>query len=296
MKLRPVAFITLAITLTTRAESTINSTNRFAYAANLGWMDWRADGANGARIGEFICSGYLYAANAGWINWGSGAPANGVRYQNNSAADFGVNRDELGNLRGLAWGANLGWMIFTNRDATGGAFEGPKVDLRTGRLTGLVYSANAGWISLSNSMAFLQSDSIAPGADTDGDGLPDAWELSNSANLTEMNATSDTDGDGATDVEEYLSDTDPRDPGDQFRITSFIVAVNGTNATVTWLSRPTRYYSIQTRPDLNPGSSWTDTGLGPVPPDSGATTTRALTSVPTPQRFLRVEAQRPLAP
>ena len=36
---------------------------------------------------------------------GSGAPANGIQYQNNSAGDFGVNRDGLGNLRGHAWGA-----------------------------------------------------------------------------------------------------------------------------------------------------------------------------------------------
>jgi len=30
-----------------------NQTNRFAFGANIGWIDWRADGSNGAVIGEF---------------------------------------------------------------------------------------------------------------------------------------------------------------------------------------------------------------------------------------------------
>ena len=32
--------------------TTINALNKFAYGANLGWMDWRGDIVNGAVIGE----------------------------------------------------------------------------------------------------------------------------------------------------------------------------------------------------------------------------------------------------
>src|SRR5687767_15653232 len=71
------------------AATTINPVNRFAYGANIGWVDWRADVANGAVIGEFVCSGYIYAANVGWIHLGDGSPANGVRYLNLSGDDFG---------------------------------------------------------------------------------------------------------------------------------------------------------------------------------------------------------------
>ena len=74
-----------------------------------GWT-CRGDTNNGAVIGEYVCSGYIYSANVGWINLGSGSPANGIRYQNNSAADFGVNQDGLGNLSGYAYGANIGWI------------------------------------------------------------------------------------------------------------------------------------------------------------------------------------------
>jgi hypothetical protein len=56
------------------AATTITTTNRYAYGANIGWVDWCADTNNGAVVGEFYCSGYLYAANVGWINLGSAPP------------------------------------------------------------------------------------------------------------------------------------------------------------------------------------------------------------------------------
>ena len=85
-----------------RAATTIDPVNRYAYGANIGWMDWVGDTNNGAVIGDYVCSGYIYSANVGWINLGSGSPADGIYYQNISATDFGVNQDGLGNLRGYA--------------------------------------------------------------------------------------------------------------------------------------------------------------------------------------------------
>src|SRR5688572_28820105 len=126
------------VAFSTQAATTVNPVNRFSYGANIGWMDWRGDVANGGVIGEFACSGYIYAANVGWIHLGDGTPANGIRYANNSATDFGVNYDGAGNLRGFAYGANIGWLNFTNRDASGAIYDGPKVDLLTGRLSGYV--------------------------------------------------------------------------------------------------------------------------------------------------------------
>jgi hypothetical protein len=282
-------FIGAAFGVQALAQTTINPANRHAYGANVGWMDWRADGANGARIGDFVCSGYLYAANVGWINLGSGAPANGVRYQNNSATDFGVNHDGLGGLRGCAYGANAGWITFEDSGA-------PRVDLRTGRLSGHVYGANIGWISVSNAAAFVQTDMIAPGADSDGDGIPDAWELSYTNNLTTFSATSNVDGDRATDREEYLADTNPLVPGDELRIVAFSFSRDGTNSFVTWSSRPTRFYFAQKRSDLDAGTLWSDGGIGLIFPDAGATTSRVLFDNPAPLRFLRIEVVRPLAP
>src|SRR5690242_8041018 len=94
------------------AATTIDAANKYAYGANIGWLDCRGDTNNGAVIGEYVCSGFIYFANVGWINLGSGSPTNGIYYQNLSANDFGVNQDGTGNLRGYAYGANIGWINF----------------------------------------------------------------------------------------------------------------------------------------------------------------------------------------
>jgi hypothetical protein len=142
---------------TCAAATTIDAANHYAYGANLGWIDWRGDTANGAVVGLQVCSGNIYSANVGWINLGDGTPVNGQTYLNNSATDFGVNRDAAGNLRGYAYGANIGWIAF---EATGA----PKMDLLTGNFSGYAYSANGGWISLSNATAYVQSTVFAGNA------------------------------------------------------------------------------------------------------------------------------------
>lgn len=147
------------------AASSINSVNRYAYGANVGWMDWRGDTNNGAVIGPNYCSGSIYAANLGWISLGSGTPTNGAHYQNLAASDYGVNVDSAGNLRGYAYGANIGWINFA---ATGA----PAVDRSSGNLSGYAYGANIGWISLSNAMAFVQTTPLPPPNDLCSDAIP----------------------------------------------------------------------------------------------------------------------------
>ena len=288
--------VSVIVAFNAQGATSINSANRFAYGANIGWVDWRGDVVSGAVISEFGCSGYIYSANVGWIHLGDGTPANGIRYANNSAADFGVNHDGSGNLRGFAYGANIGWLNFTNRDATGATFNGPTVDLITGRLSGYVYGANVGWISLSNAFAHVQTDTIPAGPDSDGDGIPDNWELQYAGNLSSLNGGGDFDNDGVPNSQEYLADTDPTDPSSNLRITDFDANAGGTANTITFTSRPTRLYEVQERTTLTPESSWTDSGLGAIRPDTGTTTTRSFTDAASPTRFFRVEASRPLSP
>jgi len=187
------------------AATTIDAANKYAYGANLGWMDWTGDTANGVVIGEYVCAGNIYSANVGWIALGSGSPTNGIYYQNLSANDFGVNQDGLGNLRGYAYGANIGWINFENTGA-------PKVDLVTGNLSGYVWSANCGWISLSNAVAYVQTDTISPGA-LDSNGLPIAWEMQNFGH-TGVDPNADPDHDGMSNLQEYLAGTNPNDAND----------------------------------------------------------------------------------
>ncbi|HTY88227.1 MAG TPA: thrombospondin type 3 repeat-containing protein [Candidatus Acidoferrum sp.] len=268
------------------AGTTIDAVNKYAYGANIGWLNAYADGANGAVIGDYYCMGYLYAANVGWINLGSGSPANGIQYQNNSGTDFGINQDGLGNLRGYAYGANIGWINFENTGA-------PKVDLRTGILSGYVWSANCGWISLSNAVAYVQTDTLWPGQ-LAPNGLPVPWLLANFG-TTNVDANADPDHDGMSNAQEYQAGTNPNDANSVLRITAQSFAPGGTTATLTWNSVPTRFYYILKNPDLKT-SNWTDSGLGLIAPAPGTSTTDGFSDSSAPMRFYRVQAVLPLSP
>ena len=280
----------LAIAPVARAQSTIDPANVFAWSGNLGWLNWRPSVADGALTGEYVCSGSVWAANAGWISLGSGTPANGIRYQNNSATDFGVNLLADGSLRGLAWGANIGWVNF---EATGN----PRIDFATGILRGYAWAANAGWITLDDGGShFVATTQIAPGVDTNANGIPDAWELERAGNLTTFTLNGDADGDGIPDVAEYLADTDPLNPADTgLRITAFALSADTTLVSLTWTSRLSRRYHIESS-DALAGGVWTESALAEIAPDSDATTMRELTEPAATQRFYRIRVARPLAP
>jgi hypothetical protein len=271
------------------AATTIDPFNKYAWGANIGWMDWTGgsgETATGAVIGEYVCSGYIYSANVGWINLGSGSPANGIQYQNNSATDFGVNLDAFGNLRGFAYGANIGWVNFETNGA-------PTINMINGQMSGYVWSANCGWISLSNAVAYVQTDSIQQGA-LAPNGLPIAWLLLNFG-TTNVNANADPTGKGMTIGQDYLAGTDPNNVNSVLRITAESFASGGTSANLTWNSVVTRYYHLQKTTGLS-SPVWTDSGLGLVSPSGGSTTTAGFTDTNAPMRFYRVEAVRPLTP
>jgi hypothetical protein len=265
----------------------IDPAHSVAWGANIGWIDWRGDSTAGAVVGEFVCSGFIYGANVGWIQLGDGTPDNGIRYQNNSATDFGVNHDQFGNLRGLAYGANIGWIQFEDSGA-------PRVDLRTGQLSGRIYGANVGWISFDGSEYFLKVTNIAAAADTDNDGIPDAWELLHGTNLSAMNRTTDRDGDGASDVEEYLADTNPADPADRFGILNF--TQSGLVSLLSWPTKSTRNYVLQSRSDFEVGTVWKNVSPGPLIGTGNILTGSVTNSLAEPHLFFRIQSFRPLMP
>ena len=267
------------------ADTTINSSNKFAYGANISWINWRADTDNGASLGHYFCTGNVYSANVGWISLGHG-PTNRLNYSNTSKDDYGLNIENGNLLRGFAYGANVGWINF---ESNGNA----SVDLLTGDLQGSAYGANVGWISLNNA----QTDTLDPGPNTDGDGLPDDWELRYAANLGMIGGgTNDSDGDGMLDVDEYAADTDPLDAVDKLEITA-VSTDGGTNANLSWsLTKITRLYSIKSTDALSNGTVWVDSGLGIFPPDAGFVTTRLLDVLGVSNRFYRAVSHVPLSP
>ena len=291
MKTLLASFSLLGLCITgALAQSTVDPANAFAWSGNVGGLNWRPTAADGVLTGEYVCSGKVWAANVGWINVGNGAPANGIRYQNTDGADCGVNLLADGSLRGLAWGANIGWVNF---EATGNA----RIDFATGILRGYAWAANVGWLTLDDGGShFVATTQIAPGADTNANGIPDAWELEHAGNLTTFTLNGDADGDGIPDVAEYLADTDPLDPADTgLSITAFAVSADTTLVSLTWTSRLSRRYHIESTDDLA-GGTWTESTLAEIAPDSNATTMRELTESAATQRFYRIRVARPLAP
>ena len=95
-----------------------------------------------------------------------------------------------------------------------------------------VSAANEGQytVVLVNSAGNLTSASASLWIDSDGDGLPDSWELAHFGNL-DQTATGDFDGDGVCNLQEFLDGTDPADSASfRFRL---VVLSDGGSVTVS---------------------------------------------------------------
>lgn len=87
------------------------------------------------------------------------------------------------------------------------------------------------------------------GADTDGDGLPDAWETGNGLNPTDpSDANRDSDGDGISNRNEYLAGTYAFDAGDGFRLG--LVEQTGSSTTLEFFAVRGRTYTFQSSTNL----------------------------------------------
>ena len=102
--------------------------------------------------------------------------------------------------------------------------------------------------------------------DSDGDGIPDWWMMKYFGHPTGQagdlsRAQDDADGDGMSNLQEYLTGTDPTNPNSVFRL--WAAASTNSPINLTWPAVPGKSYQIQYQTNLTdsvwltaPGSIW----------------------------------------
>jgi hypothetical protein len=283
MRLQDCITMLAAAVLTTSAQSNFDPAHTVITAETVGALDWSVTPENGASINQFYASGYIYGANIGWIALGA-TPANSFRYGNDSATDFGINVTPAGELRGYAYGANAGWVNFES-------LGNPRVDWTTGKLSGRVWAANLGWIELETVTEHLRLNSMAEGADTDADGLPDAWEIQHTSNLASLSDISDADSDGQLDLDEFLAGTSPTNAND-FLFIDLTVSVSAGQSVLQWPTKPGYIYYVDQRTSFRPSANWSAAAEATVGTGSFASLTIPF---PTAFTFYRIRAYPPLS-
>ncbi|HVR36582.1 MAG TPA: thrombospondin type 3 repeat-containing protein, partial [Methylomirabilota bacterium] len=109
-----------------------------------------------------------------------------------------------------------------------------------------------------------------PQTDTDGDGMPDDWEIAHGTDPEVPDADEDPDGDELTNWEEYLAGTHPNDPDSVLRWTR----VTGESGFVVleFLAVSNRTYSV-----LHQILPWSEQGWDKLVDIEQATTNRTVT-------------------
>lgn len=93
-------------------------------------------------------------------------------------------------------------------------------------------------------------------SDIDGDGLPDGWEMLYFGSFTGAVASADVDGDQQSNLDHFISGTNPTNPASYFRVEH--ISLNG-DVSIQVNTVTDRLYTIQRSGEL-PAASWTDIG------------------------------------
>ncbi|PYJ59276.1 MAG: hypothetical protein DME24_13385, partial [Verrucomicrobia bacterium] len=110
----------------------------------------------------------------------------------------------------------------------------------------------ANWIATAPTAG--SPNAVTTPGDTDGDGLPDAWELQYFPSISDPSATpnADPDSDGFTNLQEYLAGTDPKDPNSSLKIDS--VTITGSQTSLRFTAVAGKTYTVLYRDDLSNGA------------------------------------------
>ncbi len=195
-------------------------------------------------------------------------------------------------LDGGAWSGEVSLVpaaIWAGQPFTGNMLDNPQPIV----LTGLAGGPHTLEVRGKNSAASWQDAPFAsaswtvqmPG-DTDGDGIPDAWESANGLNPNDnTDAALDKDGDNTSNRNEFIAGTDPQDRTSVLFATATRLA-NGT-ADITFQAVAGKSYKIEATTTLA-GGSWTTIATLPVQQASGPVTVNDPAAATEERKFYRL--------
>ena len=117
-------------------------------------------------------------------------------------------------------------------------------------------------------------------ADTDGDGVPDLWEVAHGTQPLVADGGEDPDGDGVSNLDEYKAGTDPQSASSYLRVEQ--VSWEGGGLGLQFTARAQRSYSVLYKPELT-SPSWIK--LQDVPPGAERVVTVTDPGPTNTQRF-----------
>ena len=218
----------------------------------------------------------------------------------------------------LRWqiSALCAWLLLPGLGLSAGPYRALYSYDDAGRMTSTVYDrggTNGAFLyeydAVGNWTRLVTLGSDQPTLDSDGDGLPDLWELRHLGSLGQTGAADpdtdglsnsnelafgsspvlkNTDGDPQDDYAEWIADTNPTNAASFFQLT----AISATPPIqVCLLSSSNRLYTLQSAANLTPGG-WTN-----VPGQTrvaGSGNVSCLTDTNSaPQRFYRIRVELP---
>ena len=128
-------------------------------------------------------------------------------------------------------------------------------------------------------------------ADTDGDGVPDLWEMAHGTQPLMADGAEDPDGDGVSNLDEFRAGTNPQSADSYLHVEQ--TSWEGGNLTLQFTARAQRSYSVLYKPDLS-SPAWIK--LMDISAGVERIVSVTDTNPPTTQRFYRLVTPSAPAP